>query len=138
MNVAKRITESLGFQALSIKPCASFTFDELPTSGSIPPPDPEVTANSNTDDRITVEHQIIVEVDASPDDPSSPSGSESVQTNGHWFPCDELPYSQMPRDDEVWYPMVLLHGAVGLVGHFAFEGELLREYSIGVGSFSSE
>jgi 8-oxo-dGTP diphosphatase len=46
-----------------------------------------------------------------------------------WFALDGLPFGDMPQDDAVWYPEVLVNGRL-LRGRFEFTEKGLMDYSI--------
>ena len=46
-----------------------------------------------------------------------------------WFDIDRIPYDEMPEDDIIWYPRVLLNDET-LTGTFRFRGPKLLDYDI--------
>ena len=46
-----------------------------------------------------------------------------------WFDLDQIPYSEMPEDDLIWYPRVLNNDEI-LNGTFRFRGTKLLDYNI--------
>ena len=47
-----------------------------------------------------------------------------------WIALDRVPYDQMPADDALWYPPVLLEGGDLLRGSFTFRGQQLLEHHL--------
>lgn len=54
---------------------------------------------------------------------------EACHMTPEWFDVREIPYTQMPADDEVWYPKVL-HGDSCLTGEFTFRGKKLVSHAV--------
>eukprot|EP00959_Pyramimonas_sp_CCMP1952_P096769 2022730-Pyramimonas_sp.AAC.1 len=48
---------------------------------------------------------------------------------GKWFKVDDIPYSLMPADDELWYPLVLRNDRV-LSGRFSFLEDRLLDFEV--------
>ncbi|KAJ1450665.1 hypothetical protein M885DRAFT_531836 [Pelagophyceae sp. CCMP2097] len=46
-----------------------------------------------------------------------------------WVKLEDVPYNEMPADDALWYPAVLLQGKT-LTGRFRFQGDALLEHEI--------
>jgi len=72
------------------------------------------------------EHQVVADL--------SKLAEEKIQTRQckdhqfQWFPYEDIPYHEMPADDQHWYPGVL--EGKRLTGHFVFDGPKLLSHDV--------